>query len=463
MREGLHKIVSDDETIVAIATPLGHSGIGVVRISGPRCLNIASRHFKPHSPKSVLQHRTALPGSWNQETDEPIDEVIVTFFQAPNSYTGEDVLEIGAHGNPFVLRRIVQSALETAVVRLAAPGEFTLRAVAHGKLDLMQAEAVKEFIEAQTEQQAKTALRHMEGSISKKIGPVKSALIDVIAYLEAGIDFAEDDVDLPANPAIAARIEPLRLQLEKLRDSFGYGKILAKGLRLAIVGKPNVGKSSLFNRLVSADRAIVTDIPGTTRDVLTETVSLNGVPLCFADTAGIRETTDEVESIGVMRARETLSESDVALVILDGSRAFDDEDQRMLDRTQGVPHIIVINKCDLPRRIEAERLNGANRVSVSARTGEGLTDLEAALHAFVVAQKTTLSDDLVLTTARQFEAVSTAANALSTAEQALGGGVPHEMVLLDLYRAVAALDELTGDVVTEDILDRIFSTFCIGK
>jgi len=293
--------------------------------------------------------------------------------------------------------------------------------------------------------------------------PIKEKLIDAIAHLEAGIDFAEDDVDVPTNAAIVDSIRPLRLELVVLNETFGYGKILSKGLRLVIFGKPNVGKSSLFNCLVSTNRAIVTDVPGTTRDVVTETISLDGVPLSFADTAGVRETTDVVESIGVMRTFEEVSECDFALLVLDGSSTFDDDDCQALNRASGMPHVVVINKSDLPQVIDLSVLNGATRVLVSAKTGQGLQDLHNALRAFLVSHKTSLADDLILTNTRQHEAVSNATAALSRAEQAVAAGVPHEMVLLDLYDALGALGELTGEVVTDDILGRIFSTFCVGK
>ncbi len=457
MREGLHKIVSSDETIVAISTPAGHSGIGVVRISGTESAAIARRFFRYQ-----LEHRKATVGVWNDENGEEIDEVVVTLFAAPRSYTGEDVIEISAHGNPFALRRIVDAA-RTAGARIAAPGEFTLRAVAHGKMDLIQAEAVREFIEAQTQQQAKTALRQIEGGLSKRLRPIKSKLVDLIAHMEAGIDFAEDDVDVLPNASVTAQIRPLHDELNTLRQTFGYGKILTNGLRLAILGKPNVGKSSLFNRLVAADRAIVTEVAGTTRDVLTESISLDGVPLCFADTAGIRDTTDRVESIGVERTLETLAEADYALVVLDGSGVLDENDRQVLGRANDIPHAVVINKNDLPQRINIAELNGAPRVAVSAKTGEGLEYLVETLKSFLLVQKSDLSADLILTNTRQHEAISRSIDALDAAAEGLTAGVPHEMVLLDLYRALSALDELTGEVVTDDILDRIFSTFCIGK
>src|SRR5881296_378595 len=462
MREGLHKIVSSDETIVAISTPLGRSGIGVVRISGAEAVAIASRFFSLHSAPAVLVHRTAAVGTWLDFRGDKIDEVVVTFFRAPHSYTGEDVVEISGHGSPLALKRIVESC-RTMGARIAQPGEFTLRAVAHGKLDLVQAEAILDFIEAQTEQQAKIAMRQMEGSMSIRLRPIKERLLNIIAHLEAGIDFAEDDVDVPANAAIAELVRPLAADLRRLEQTFDYGRMLNQGLRLAILGKPNVGKSSLFNRLVAAERAIVTDIPGTTRDVLTETVDLDGVPLRFADTAGVRQTTDRVERIGVSRTLETLAEADLALVVLDGADSIDDDDRHVLEKAATTVHLIVINKSDLPQVIQPAALNGARKVAVSAKTGEGLSDLREALRAFLLERKTDLTDDLVLTNERQHDSVVRARQGLATAIAALERQVPHEMVLLDLYAAVEALDELTGEVVTEDILDRIFSTFCIGK
>src|SRR5213594_2892888 len=363
MREGLHKIVSSDETVVAISTPLGRSGIGVVRISGAEAAAIALRFFRPHSAPAVLEHRTASVGTWLDSRGDKIDEVVVTFFRSPNSYTGEDVVEISGHGSPLALKRIVESC-RTMGARIAQPGEFTLRAVAHGKLDLVQAEAIRDFIEAQTEQQAKIAMRQMEGSLSIRLRPTKERLLNIIAHLEAGIDFAEDDVDVPANAALAESVRPLAADLRRLEETFDYGRMLNQGLRLAILGKPNVGKSSLFNRLVAADRAIVTEIPGTTRDVLTETVNMDGVPLCFADTAGVRQTADRIESIGVMRTLETLSEADLVLVVLDGAAILNDDDRQVLEKAARIPCLVIVNKADLPQMMDDSVLNGARRVYV---------------------------------------------------------------------------------------------------
>src|SRR2546423_3503465 len=358
MREGLQKIVSSDETIVAIATPPGRSGLGIVRVSGSAVRVITQRFFRTN-----LEHRMAIVGKWMESTDEQVDEVVVTYFRAPHSYTGEDIVEISAHGSPLILRRIVEDVV-AAGARIAQPGEFTLRAVAHGKMDLVQAEAVRDFIEAQTERQAKTALSQMEGALSKRLQPIKDELVDVIARLEAGIDFAEDDVDVPPNDLLAKSLEPILSALARIEQTFNYGNILQNGLRLAILGKPNVGKSSLFNRLVAQDRAIVTDIPGTTRDVLTETINLDGVPLRFADTAGVRQTTDQVESLGVSRTFETLADADLALAVLGGSFSLERDDQHPLQETALLRHVIVINKADLPLRLDTGSLNGALKVFV---------------------------------------------------------------------------------------------------
>lgn len=459
MREGLHKILSIDETIVAISTPAGRSGIGVVRVSGRDAMEIAEKFFHGHSV-SKLEHRKAEVGTWRDACGSEVDEVVATMFRAPRSYTGEDVLEISAHGNPLILGRIVDT-VRGAGARLATPGEFTLRAVANGKMDLIQAEAVREFIDAQTDRQARTALRQMGGALSKRLGPVREKLIDRIAHLEAGIDFADDDVEVPDNRSVAAEIEPLIQSLEELQETFGYGRILAEGLQVAILGKPNVGKSSLFNRLVAADRAIVTEIPGTTRDVITETVSVDGVPLRFADTAGIRETVDRVEGIGMDRTFEAMADADFVLVVLDGSTPLDSNDRQVLSRAQAVPHLIVVNKCDLPEASSAPLLNGS--VRVSAKTGVGLDLLQDAIRGFLFERQSEVTDDFLLTNARQNDAIVRAIAALRAGSSALLDRVPHEMVLLDLYGALSALGELTGEVVTEDILDRIFTTFCIGK
>jgi tRNA modification GTPase len=459
MREGLHKIICSEDTIVAVSTPPGRSGIGVVRLSGEKAVAITERFLRS---SSALSPGRFSVGRWVDDCGNIVDQVVVTFFKSPHSYTGEDVVEVSAHGNPVVLGRILAMAKDSGA-RLAGPGEFTLRAVANGKMDLIQAEAVQSFVEAQTEYQARVAMRQISGALSNRLRPAKERLLDLIARIEAGIDFAEDDIDVLPAQTVAAQIAEILEELRALQNTFGYGRILIGGLRLAIVGKPNVGKSSLFNRLVSAERAIVTEVPGTTRDVLTETVNVDGIPLRFADTAGVRNTEDRVEALGVSRTFETISESDLALVVLDGSQPIDNNDHYVIERSKGVRHMIVINKSDLPQAIMLGSNGVCNTIAVSAKTGAGLEDLKIRIRRLLHAHSGDLADDLVLTSDRQAETLTRAIEAITKASGAVLAGTPHEMVLLDLYAGLSALNELTGEVVSEDILDRIFSTFCIGK
>jgi tRNA modification GTPase len=458
VREGLHKIVFQEDTIVALSTPHGRSGIGVVRVSGSLTQEIARRFFDGYAR---LAHRRAISDHWRDPKGEVVDDVVAILYRGPHSYTGEDVLEISGHGNPLILSRIIR-IIQDAGARLAAPGEFTLRAVGNGKMDLIQAEAVRAFIEAQTERQARTALRQMEGATSKRIAPIKNCLIDLVAHLEAGIDFAEDEVELPDVTAIASRLNELTNALEALRETYAYGKLLSNGVRIVIAGRPNVGKSSLFNRLVAADRAIVTDTPGTTRDVIAESANLDGIPLRILDTAGVRDSADPVERLGVSRTLEALVEADLVLFVVDGSFPLSDEDRRVHASVQRLPHLVIANKADLPAGggPDLERLEP---IRLSALTGDGLDAMFAAMRNFLGSSRADGLADSVLTSARQSDAVVHAVDCLRAAEAALAAGTPHEMVLLDLYEGLSSLNELTGETTTDDILGCIFSTFCIGK
>jgi len=437
---------------------MGRSGIGVVRVSGPLALTLGIQFFKASFP---LKHRQAVVGCWQTSDGEVVDDVVAIFYKGPHSYTGEDVLEVSAHGNPLILNRII-CQIQLAGSRAATPGEFTLRAVAHGKMDLIQAEAVRDFIEAQTDFQARTALRQMGGALSRQLAPIKEQVLNLIAHLEAGIDFAEDDVKLPDVQQTANRMAELRRLLEALQETYSYGRLLGAGVRIVIAGRPNVGKSSLFNRLVAMDRAIVTSTPGTTRDVLSESASLDGVPLRFFDTAGVRETADEVEQIGVSRTLETLTEADLGMLVVDGSAKWSAEDQAILETIPGLPHLLVANKADLAETRDPA-LESRKPIWTSAKTGEGLDTLREAIRGFLGSNRAEGVAESILTTARQNEAVVRAIGSLRSGETALMTGTPHEMVLLDLYETLSGLNELTGEITTEDILGRIFSTFCIGK
>jgi tRNA modification GTPase len=415
-----------------------------------------------------------------------IDEVVVTYFAKPHSYTTDDIIEISAHGSPVVLRHIVELALARGA-RLAEPGEFTMRAFLNGRIDLTQAEAVRDLIESQTLYQAKVAAQQLEGALSRRLQPIKQTLVEFIALLEAGIDFAEDDVSVMPSDQIAQHIAAIRAPLEDLARSFAFGKIVHEGLTLAIVGRPNVGKSSLFNRLVERERAIVTATPGTTRDLVTETVSIGGIPVKLVDTAGIRRALDEAESIGIHKSMEALADADLVLVVLDASVPASEEDLELLKQADQRPAIVIENKADLVDTGDGNReghdFSRAEKVALhvceperasvreglevhlktSALTGEGIPELRAAILRHVTGDAGPGAESGFLTNARHQALVRDSLTALNAAMQAVHNHVPHEMLLLDLYNALRPLDEITGATTNDDILNLIFSRFCIGK
>jgi len=444
----------EETTIVAIATPPGRGGIGVLRLSGALSLTIASS-----LTGATLEPRHAHYTLLRDERGARVDDAVATYFKAPHSYTGEDVVEIATHGSPIVLDWLLRRAV-AAGAQPARPGEFTERAFLRGRLDLTQAEAVRDLIEAQTLEQAKLAAEQMGGAIATQVRPTKQALVELIAALEAGIDFAEDDIDTMPAEAIAARIETLLPSLQTLLASFAHGRLMREGMRLAIVGKPNAGKSSLFNRLVERERAIVTATPGTTRDVIAERIALHGVPVELLDTAGLRETDDEAERMGVARSREAIAEADAVLMVVDAS-STDSVDAALEEALQGRPVVIARNKSDLHARQTSS--NAAwPEVQTSAVTGEGIADLREALWS-LVSGGAHRANGATLTSLRQRDAVERSVLALQRAQSAATAQTPHEMVLLDLYEALRALDELTGETTADDVLNLIFSTFCIGK
>ena len=473
------------DTIAAVSTPPGRGGIGIVRLSGPLAASIAAQLVRAHQPLEHAHARLAdvldAAGTDSRRADAPrIDEALVTFFAAPNSYTAEDLVEIAAHGSPVVLELLLRRALELGA-RLAEPGEFTQRAFLAGRIDLTQAEAVRDLIDAQTLTQARQDASQMGGALSHRAAPAKQSLVELIALLEAGIDFAEDDLDVTGKAEIARRIEEIAPPLAALEGSFARGRIVHDGLTLAIVGRPNVGKSSLFNRLVERDRAIVTASPGTTRDLVTERISLGGIPIELVDTAGFREGArellEEAEQLGIRRSDEALADAALVLIVLDATQPVTDEDQRLLAAVEGRPAIVVLNKSDLVKRDLVRRdlaagelesafvaegaLSGLAAISTSALTGEGIATLRERILA--LATGGAAAEPGMLTNLRQHQAVATALAALGDAAKANAGRIPHEMILIDLYRALWALDSLTGQTTSDDILNLIFSTFCIGK
>jgi tRNA modification GTPase len=480
-----------DDTIVAIATPPGRGGIGVVRLAGPDALAIAApmlrlRHellperavfgelIEPDTVTTRLEEvkiptlaakGAARMGHPSPENSQRIDEVVVTFFAKPHSYTTDDIIEISAHGSPVVLRHIVELCV-AAGARLAEPGEFTMRAFLNGRIDLTQAEAVRDLIDSQTLYQAKVAAQQLDGALSRRLEPIKRSLVELIARLEAGIDFAEDDVSVMADGAILNDIAAIRAPLERLSASFAYGKIVHEGLTLAIVGRPNVGKSSLFNRLVERERAIVTATPGTTRDLVSETVAIGGIPVKLVDTAGIRDALDEAESIGIRKSKEALADADLVLVVVDASQEETAEDAEPLRLAENRPAILVGNKSDLGSSGQWSAMSGQQphtSVRTSAVTGEGIADLRDAILRHIGGDESSRLEAGFLTNVRHQGLIRDSVAALDAATNAVTGKVPHEMLLMDLYNALRPLDAITGATTTDDILNLIFSTFCIGK
>jgi tRNA modification GTPase len=516
------------DTIAAISTPPGRGGIGIVRLSGPESTSIAVQLVRLRQP---LEHARARFADVLDTDSAPIDEAIVTYFAAPNSYTAEDLVEIAAHGSPVVLDLLLRRALLLGA-RLAAPGEFTQRAYLAGKLDLTQAEAVHDLIDAHTLTQARQAASQLGGALSRRVAPLKHSLVELIALLEAGIDFAEDDIDVTPAAEIARRIAELTPQLTALQASFARGRVVHDGLTLAIVGRPNAGKSSLFNHLVERDRAIVTATPGTTRDLVTERISIDGIPIELVDTAGLRDSHEEVEQLGIARSREALADAALVLIVLDATQPLNDEERSLFALVANRPALIVVNKSDLAsphlstaasaaqtsaspsEAVQSEAAQSgsaqpgfaqsgsaqsgsaqsgsaqsgsaqlamplafsispcdADTVNVlqatnipwlatSALTGSGIPALRAEILA--LATGGAANEPGLLTTLRHHQAVTTTLDALADAAAANAASIPHEMILIDLYRALWALDSLTGQTTPDDILNLIFSTFCIGK
>lgn len=465
-----------EDTIVAIATPPGRGGIGIVRLSGPDARRLLSPQLELRS--------SLLPGRARYcaivDGGARLDEGVVTWFAAPNSYTGEDVLEVAAHGSPVILDLLVRRALE-AGARLARPGEFTQRAFLHGRIDLTQAEAVRDLIEAETLYQVRVAAEQLAGALSRRVAPVKEQLVALVTMLEAGIDFAEDDIDVTPDAEIARRLDALDAALAPIAATFREGRLVHNGLTMAIVGRPNAGKSSLFNRLVERERAIVTATPGTTRDLVTERISLGGIPVELVDTAGLRETEDEAESHGIARTEGAMADADLVLLLLDATAALDvdgvvrlpEEDARLLASLEERSPLLVLNKIDLARPTHVDGVRLANVEStmsevaqVSALTGEGVPELRARLLERVRGSRSNPGNNAeggMLTSLRHYEAMQGCTQALARARAALAARVPHEMLLLDLYAALQQLDQLTGATTADDILNRIFSSFCIGK
>lgn len=455
------------DTIIALATPTGRSGIGVVRLSGHKSLAIVSRVFRDGG--TLVPRYAHLRTLIDPNSNEVIDEAIVTWFKAPNSFTGEDVVEIACHGSPVVLRQVVDVCLRLDA-RLAEPGEFSLRALANGRMDLTEAEAIRDLIDAQTTASARQAIKQLRGEFSHELQPTKDELLDVIVVLESALEFVEDDLPEAQNESLRTKLEKLQHNIETIASTFEAGKLIREGLKVALVGKPNVGKSSLFNALLGSDRAIVTEIPGTTRDQLHERFTIGDIPISLIDTAGLRETSDVVESIGVERSRRTIADADIVLVLLDASERITDEDREIIESVRDLAHLIGINKIDLDSSLDAvenELFTGLripqNAVArISAKTGKGLDELKQAIIVPFKSENVSANGFLV-TDARHFDLLKRSSAEIGQSIDLLSQQQSEEIVLIGLHNALRYLGEITGETTTEHMLTRVFSTFCIGK
>jgi len=455
---------SEFKTIAAVATPQGYGGIGVIRISGPESLALTGRLLKEGSRASFIPNQAEFHQMINPETGTIIDEAIITYFKAPHSFTGEDVIEISCHGSPVVLTEVVR-LLRSFGAELAQPGEFSMRAFFNQRIDLTQAEAINDLIHSQTTFQARIAARQLRGELSKQLQPVKAGLIDLIVHFESTVEFVEDDLDPLNLDLFLSKIDRFIETLSRLSSSYRVGRIIRSGIKLALIGRPNVGKSSIFNALLGQDRAIVTHIPGTTRDALSEPFSLNGIPVNLVDTAGIRETEDLVEQIGVERTKTAISEADFIIAVIEANSALEADE---LDLLAQVPiNVYVINKCDLGISIPEEKLRSLSAklplLRVSALTGEGIDRLKDTIHREIVSGELTNVESAIITNERHFRALEETIDALRKAKQDLAAGFTEEVALANLHHALRSLGVITGETLIADIINHIFSTFCIGK
>jgi tRNA modification GTPase len=460
---------STDDTIVAIATPPGRAGLGVIRVSGPDAQAVAARLLTRREAltarHATLSHVRDLT-STKEDAPAEIDQVVATLFPRPHSYTGEDVVEIAAHGSPILLERIVSSALR-AGARLAAPGEFTLRAFLHGRVDLVQAEAVADLIDAVTPAQARQAFDQLDGTLTRAMAQIGESLFDLVVKLEASLDFPDEGYHFIVPDEVSAALAVVSAQVDALLASARQGRVIREGRQVAIVGGTNVGKSSLFNAFVGTDRAIVTEIAGTTRDLLTERCDVGGIPITLVDTAGIRETEEIVEREGVQRARAAAQTADLVLVVIDRSRPLRDEDRTYIDAA-GARRLIVINKVDLPAVWSIDDLasNGPSTfgpsLDVSVRTGAGMERLRETIATTLVGDER-LRDTVGVSNVRHIELLGRVGEAVQRAREGAAAGAPEEFVLADIREAIEALEEITGKRSSDDVLQAIFSRFCIGK
>lgn len=455
---------SESKTIAAIATPPGYGGIGIIRLSGGEALPFVTKLISGDQAAGFTPNQASFRQIINPETGVTIDNAIVTYFMKPHSFTGEDVVEISCHGSPVVLTEVLR-LLITCGAELAQPGEFSLRAFLNQKMDLAQAEAINDLIHAQTSYQARIAGRQLRGELSNQLKPVKEGLVELIVHFESSVEFVEDDLDPLNLKFFLERIDRYINVLSTLASSYRLGRLVKMGIKLALIGRPNVGKSSIFNSLLGRNRAIVTDVPGTTRDTLNESFSINGIPVELVDTAGIRETMDLVEKIGVEKTKSAISEADFITTVIDASSPLTDDTKSLLE--QFPVNLIVINKSDLGLYLaDEEKIFLAEKAPIiytSAITGEGIEDLKRLIYQQLISESQCSNESVIITNERHFQALEHSVNCLKQAQRDLASGFTEEVALTNLHQALKDLGLITGETLIADIINQIFSTFCIGK
>jgi len=457
-----------EDTIAAVATPIGQAGIGIVRMSGPRALDIARKVFQPQKPVRFFQsHRLYLGHLVDPQTGSQVDEILFSFMKAPHSYTREDVVEMNSHSGYLLLSRILELLLKEGA-RLAKPGEFTFRAFMNGRIDLTQAEAIVDIINAQSERGLQLASQQISGDFRSEIQRLEQEVLEILAHVEVAIDFPDEEPGVLPRQATGDRIEEHLIKpIEKIIAAHGQRKIWVDGIHTVIAGRVNVGKSSLLNRLLNEERALVTPVPGTTRDVIESTVHIEGLPLRLMDTAGFRKVTGKVERIGIDLAERELARADLSLIVIDQSRPLNHDDLNLIAKSRGRTALVIVNKIDLPSRLDERSLKKAlddlPSVRISALTGEGIDHLRKAIERLVLEGPADMLTTHVVPNLRHKQALSEAAGFLTNAAQNTKDGLPAEIIATDLSSGLEALGRIVGATTTEDVLDKIFSQFCLGK
>ncbi len=451
-------------TIAAISTATGKGGIGIIRMSGDNCFEILEKIFQPKNKGEIKGYSIKYGNIINSETNEIIDEVLVSYFIKPRSYTTENMCEINSHGGIIVEKAILEQCLKNGAT-LAEPGEFTKRAFINGRIDLSQAEAVIDIINSKTEVERKASVNQLEGRLSRKIGEIQAELLDAMADIEASIDYPEYDIEETTNDKLKKILSGVESKLKLLRDSYKNGKIMKEGIKTIIVGKPNVGKSSLLNLMLNEERAIVSDIEGTTRDTIEEFINIDGIPLKIIDTAGIRKTNDEIEKIGVKKSIKVINDADLIIALFDDSRAFEDEDREILELIKNKQAIILLNKVDLGKNnIDDNKVFGKKKViKFSTLTEKGLDELYKTISEMFSLNEIEVNDGELITNMRQKQHIDNAIIALNEAYRTLDEGMPIDISAISIKEILEELGEITGQNVSEDIINEIFSKFCLGK